>query len=144
MRPRVIPAEDAEGMVSAGMLPRASMRPRVIPAEDDPRAWPSAPRTVASMRPRVIPAEDDGVSPACSGRRRCFNEAAGNPRGRLARCAVPLGDRSASMRPRVIPAEDMTVDVGLQTFLAASMRPRVIPAEDVPRMRFNWNSRRLQ
>ena len=64
MRPRVIPADDAEKEGPEAVAAVASMRPRVIPADDDDLAvgvltgiWP------ASMRPRVIPADDEqGVS----------------------------------------------------------------------------------
>ena len=58
------------------------------------------------MRPRVFPAEDLAAwsgSPS----ERCFNEAAGIPRGRRG-------------------GPDMTVDM----LTTASMRPRVFPAED--------------
>ena len=85
------------------------------------------------MRPRVFPAEDADRAGRTEGGDRCFNEAAGIPRGRH-----PQPDQhstyvvtEASMRPRVFPAEDLPDrqrprrPVGL-----ASMRPRVFPAED--------------
>ena len=61
MRPRVFPAEDAQGHRIPPAPDHASMRPRVFPAEDV--AAPPAPYilTPASMRPRVFPAEDTYV-----------------------------------------------------------------------------------
>ena len=59
------------------------MRPRVFPAEDDSRGLSDPWRGHASMRPRVFPAED--CRPwriARASGTRCFNEAAGIPRGR--------------------------------------------------------------
>ena len=67
------------------------------------------------MRPRVFPAEDfRRKSIFLYQRQRCFNEAAGIPRGRrarpvLVRCVVCL----ASMRPRVFPAEDVVSSMGV-------------------------------
>ena len=85
---------------------------------------------------------------------RCFNEAAGIPRGRLGQASFPLrlgtgfneaagiprGRREveggvrrvghASMRPRVFPAEDLAGSTMRQPTDPASMRPRVFPAED--------------
>ena len=83
MRPRVFPAEDPFGLLTDG-IPEAgaSMRPRVFPAEDRCRHRTRSPGRRASMRPRVFPAED---APGRRDRRpssRCFNEAAGIPRGR--------------------------------------------------------------
>ena len=82
MRPRVFPAEDARGPPGGRASAGASMRPRVFPAEDRPRPA-DTPRTA-----------------------RCFNEAAGIPRGRLDPRLDVRDDRAASMRPRVFPAED--------------------------------------
>ena len=63
---------------------------------------------------------------------KCFNEAAGIPRGRrgIARRVDSIGLHVASMRPRVFPAEDggRCGDGGGRA--GASMRPRVFPAED--------------
>ena len=61
---------------------------------------------------------------------RCFNEAAGIPRGR--RGTRPQGRRrpQASMRPRVFPAEDGAAERRAVRGADASMRPRVFPAED--------------
>ena len=59
------------------------------------------------MRPRVFPAEDVMMSvPSRLRIARCFNEAAGIPRGRHAYWIRRLGKPRASMRPRVFPAED--------------------------------------
>ena len=83
MRPRVFPAEDVLGQPSANALIAASMRPRVFPAEDLEKglshAWQDS---TASMRPRVFPAEDTNPKSRHSSSGRCFNEAAGIPRGR--------------------------------------------------------------
>ena len=61
------------------------MRPRVFPAEDADVEDDQDGAREASMRPRVFPAEDSrgprSDCPASPG----FNEAAGIPRGRLAR-----------------------------------------------------------
>ena len=132
------------------------MRPRVFPAEDVRLAGPPRPgRPAASMRPRVFPAED-GRRHSGGACRRCFNEAAGIPRGRPARrpvvvdsaagprfneaAGIPRGRRPAdhqapelalaSMRPRVFPAEDGDHALLGRRRLGASMRPRVFPAED--------------
>ena len=85
----------------------------------------------ASMRPRVFPAEDLIDAGDTHDSVRCFNEAAGIPRGRH----FP-GEQDArlselaSMRPRVFPAED-DASTGTSDLLPrASMRPRVFPAED--------------
>ena len=70
------------------------------------------------MRPRVFPAEDPAQREEGPHRLRCFNEAAGIPRGRHEnelQAAAAIGQ--ASMRPRVFPAED----AGATT---ASSRPR--------------------
>ena len=68
---------------------RASMRPRVFPAEDNGDERRVLDRGGASMRPRVFPAEDMGsLTPRSSP--RCFNEAAGIPRGRLTASAVAV------------------------------------------------------
>ena len=107
------------------------------------------------MRPRVFPAEDRRLLRARQGHRRCFNEAAGIPRGRRGRLPrstpvalgfneaagiprgrrrqvprLPLGSGAASMRPRVFPAEDLVVSEAAPRRHVASMRPRVFPAED--------------
>ena len=62
----------------------------------------------------------------------CFNEAAGIPRGRrewnLNHKVIQL---LASMRPRVFPAEDLPPPQRRPELLVASMRPRVFPAEDL-------------
>ena len=66
---------------------------------------------------------------------RCFNEAAGIPRGRLEHFAERRAFvRGASMRPRVFPAEDDRIRHRIVAPVQASMRPRVFPAED-PRKR---------
>ena len=69
----------------------------------------------ASMRPRVIPAEDVRLHPGGRVRMGRFNEAAGNPRGRLSAALVCLsttdGFNEAAGNPRgrlgseAIPAE---------------------------------------
>ena len=83
MRPRVIPAEDARRECERLLTgPRASMRPRVIPAEDGGAVEMAYDHTDASMRPRVIPAEDHRGARRPARPTPCFNEAAGNPRGR--------------------------------------------------------------
>ena len=131
MRPRVIPAEDTLARRLCATRQEASMRPRVIPAEDQRDGVARGAQQQASMRPRVIPAEDDIMKKKIVELHRGFNEAAGNPRGRLVSMLYPIDSMPrASMRPRVIPAEDG--DVLGQYFAAvqASMRPRVIPAED--------------
>ena len=87
----------------------ASMRPRVFPAEDKYFVYCIPFIIIASMRPRVFPAEDRS-SPVRRRWCRCFNEAAGIPRGRHQdgeQAAEP--DYPASMRPRVFPAEDVWV-----------------------------------
>ena len=59
------------------------MRPRVFPAEDSRLRRKVDAGESASMRPRVFPAEDENLSPAARiSDARCFNEAAGIPRGR--------------------------------------------------------------
>ena len=58
------------------------------------------------MRPRVIPAENPSPSMFSYHPARCFNEAAGNPRGKPVKAGFFLGGFRASMRPRVIPAEN--------------------------------------
>ena len=58
------------------------------------------------MRPRVFPAEDGEGRRRGAGSRRCFNEAAGIPRGRRRPAPPPVRAPAASMRPRVFPAED--------------------------------------
>ena len=59
------------------------MRPRVFPAEDMAFAADGSGRAGASMRPRVFPAEDPRRPRRLPAGSRCFNEAAGIPRGRL-------------------------------------------------------------
>ena len=83
------------------------MRPRVFPAEDG-HPWVAVPEGQgASMRPRVFPAEDSCRSCQENSSIRCFNEAAGIPRGRhVQRPLIHLTYLLASMRPRVFPAED--------------------------------------
>ena len=85
------------------------------------------------MRPRVFPAEDPARAAARAPARRCFNEAAGIPRGRRHRDRGRWQPQCASMRPRVFPAEDLIDGDVDNRSLAASMRPRVFPAEDVVR-----------
>ena len=82
MRPRVFPAEDYLSTPYASRILAASMRPRVFPAEDCLLHRVPRQSKRASMRPRVFPAEDPPRPVAGSGRRQCFNEAAGIPRGR--------------------------------------------------------------
>ena len=112
MRPRVFPAEDFYPCTGCDDAGEASMRPRVFPAEDDTDGCGRDQLHPASMRPRVFPAEDSHTmsrpTPASG---RCFNEAAGIPRGRP-RDLIALRRLSdaASMRPRVFPAEDREVD----------------------------------
>ena len=86
----------------------ASMRPRVFPAEDGAGVRLAKGDYIASMRPRVFPAEDSWrPPPTMAPPPACFNEAAGIPRGRLARIGQRhLDGETASMRPRVFPAED--------------------------------------
>ena len=84
MRPRVRPAEDFRVPAPPPAAHRASMRPRVRPAEDRHLAQLSGTPPFASMRPRVRPAEDGRNLSGMLGVRRCFNEAAGQTRGRLA------------------------------------------------------------
>ena len=105
MRPRVFPAEDQVWRGVHACSQCASMRPRVFPAEDEHSRGRQARVQIASMRPRVFPAEDSRFLswPTCW---RCFNEAAGIPRGRPVRRAGRLQQPCASMRPRVFPAED--------------------------------------
>ena len=63
------------------------MRPRVFPAEDDVKLDASVdPNYRASMMPRVFPAEDSPRRTRRTSRSRCFNEAAGIPRGRQLDC----------------------------------------------------------
>ena len=82
------------------------------------------------MRPRVFPAEDGPVLYRAREQEKCFNEAAGIPRGRPGdvRARHPL--ERASMRPRVFPAEDGPSAYTHELDILASMRPRVFPAED--------------
>ena len=126
MRPRVFPAEDRPSHPSvaaalirtrcfneAAGIPRGRPRIALTPNDIEPL------RPHASMRPRVFPAED--ARRLRKNRRvttgtRCFNEAAGIPRGRL-RHQGPSETYhrkrfDASMRPRVFPAEDMILDPG--------------------------------
>ena len=58
------------------------MRPRVFPAEDGSRTDAEERTESASMRPRVFPAEDPAKCRPRPWQCRCFNEAAGIPRGR--------------------------------------------------------------
>ena len=96
MRPRVFPAEDVRELQAMGALGAASMRPRVFPAEDPHRLDRSdAEPRKASMRPRVFPAEDLADSPHGRTLRRCFNEAAGIPRGRLRESYCETGKGSS-------------------------------------------------
>ena len=83
MRPRVIPADDeSPAMVSELLVGAASMRPRVIPADDDGlREREEGMIRQASMRPRVIPADDAATGGLAQREEKCFNEAAGYPRG---------------------------------------------------------------
>ena len=107
MRPRVFPAEDAQGAnvpvaASKGFNEAAGI-PRGRLVAQLQREFDG----LASMRPRVFPAEDpnnERQRPRSSPR---FNEAAGIPRGRrFLGHSCPLVSRVASMRPRVFPAED--------------------------------------
>ena len=86
----------------------ASMRPRGIPAENVQvkRKMKECPEC-ASMRPRGIPAENGRSCTAPARPRSCFNEAAGNTRGKPRIRARAGGGNSASMRPRGIPAENL-------------------------------------
>ena len=100
----------ADGQTVARLINQAwaSMRPRVFPAEDAERGLGLFVHDAeASMRPRVFPAEDSGGGSPTRRPPRCFNEAAGIPRGRH-RAGTSQGDPAerASMRPRVFPAED--------------------------------------
>ena len=107
------------------------MRPRVFPAEDVGRRRRAAEERLASMRPRVFPAEDSPsghFGPA--DQKRCFNEAAGIPRGRRTTRSGYRQPDPASMRPRVFPAEDFFRRRLRASVTTASMRPRVFPAED--------------
>ena len=60
------------------------------------------------MRPRVFPAEDPRIPCPQQLVARCFNEAAGIPRGRHDERQHHQASPCASMRPRVFPAEDCT------------------------------------
>ena len=84
LRGRQEVAREAEQRAEA-----ASMRPRVFPSEDIHGGRHRFPADRASMRPRVFPAEDFSTRTVVVSAARCFNEAAGIPRGRLQR---PLPD----------------------------------------------------
>ena len=156
MRPRVFPAEDCRaglpsypcrsGFNEAAGIPRgrrrpfrfhplirgdASMRPRVFPAEDDNAVANIFAGKTASMRPRVFPAEDTARYRDRNPRTRCFNEAAGIPRGRRDRRIPSHRGGVASMRPRVFPAEDS----GRQSRGLRSTSSRFNEAAGIPRGR---------
>ena len=130
------------------------MRPRVFPAEDDVYDLDGTVPDRASMRPRVFPAEDVAASPNVRRICRCFNEAAGIPRGRRGpqwraivgngrfneAAGIPRGrlhDGAAGVKSRSSFNEAAGIPRGRQPAIgqckigmAASMRPRVFPAED--------------
>ena len=106
MRPRVFPAEDLLARSYPVQNDLASMRPRVFPAEDPPRASWRPPPDRCFNEAAGIPRGRPGTGVVASRNCARFNEAAGIPRGRRPGQGDRRARQAASMRPRVFPAED--------------------------------------